>query len=1222
MAWPLSQDYNEAVQNPSSSFADAELCGGEPVLNAMGMPQPRSGNFADVYEFKGVSGARWAVKCFTREVPGLRERYAEISKFLLQAKLPFTVDFKYLDNGLRIRGQWYPVLKMQWVDGFLLNEFIRCNLDKPPLLDGLGQIWMRMGKRLYDAKIAHADLQHGNVILIPGSRNTALAVKLIDYDGMFVPALATRPSGEVGHPSYQHPLRIQERVYSAQVDRLPLLAVACGLRALAVGGQALWDRHDNGDNLLFREADLKNPGSSEVLRELWNIRDPDVHYLTGHLALALSGTLEQVPLLHELSDGRNVKSLSAAQEQQVTSLLGPGAKVARATSTAVTAKAKSTAVQKGAAPASAWEDLDDEPYRSTVKRPQPVRKSVALPLVITAGVLAAAALGGVGFWMLSKKSEPVQPAPAVAQKPPRVADPLKQANPPEKPGEANVPPPVAVPAKENVPPPDKEIAKTVTPKVVTWGGSELLIYGAEVEGDHIRIAPRGRVETKSKYTGPVEVTFEARCQKSMAVRIRQQTFGFSLSDTTNWHKVRFLPVADTLQFWLDDKRVANSPLVPASQPGTVRVLTVEGESEIKSFVVKTAADRPAVVVAARDTAGLRVPEEILCADMPRQYQIGKDFRIAKDWRLSLDYWVPDQEKDERILFAWGEGNQFKSPILLKQTGKSVVVWLQGSGYFGANLPPDVMRQWIPIRLEYKPSSRQVVMYLGEAKTLWPQRDLLPVEPGPAWLGGVPGRSRFAGKIRNLRLENSAAAAVALKPSAEPKPMPTPEKTPVAIKRDKLPAPTPKAIAAADKEIRSAYANEFNRAAKDGFTRRSLIVSLRNQGKTSEDPASRYLCYRYVRDLEVQDRKYAAAIETVQQMNEEFLINPVEEMVKVLAAALAGSQKNSYTDMEIFIACLKVLNEVKKADAFTSVNKVAAYVQAIALRNPKERDYVRILDERVKLFKSLEKEYKKVKKLYPLAQADPPDPKACKAVGRYWAFLKQDWSKGLPLLVASGDDSLAGPARKDLENPGDPQAQVELGNAWMALADKETPLAKTHIQERAKHWFLKALFALPEENRKAVEDRLKMTLPGGAVLRPGLAAEFLKGFKSLKQKVDYKLDFPNGFAVVDPQIPANGFLAKWKGYLWLPEPGVYDIRANSEGTYEISLDNKRLLFGTEVRSNTTTSRLLFEGLHPVEITFQSLQGNATFQLTWTVRRAGNPNQPWNSPGLFYHVTKKR
>jgi hypothetical protein len=71
MSWPLSQEC-KAVQNPHQCFADDELRAGEVVTNALGLPMPRSGNFADVYEVRSpLTDSRWAVKCFTRQVPGL-----------------------------------------------------------------------------------------------------------------------------------------------------------------------------------------------------------------------------------------------------------------------------------------------------------------------------------------------------------------------------------------------------------------------------------------------------------------------------------------------------------------------------------------------------------------------------------------------------------------------------------------------------------------------------------------------------------------------------------------------------------------------------------------------------------------------------------------------------------------------------------------------------------------------------------------------------------------------------------------------------------------------------------------------------------------------------------------------------------------------------------------------------------------------------------------------
>jgi len=313
MAWPTSQDYNEAIQDPRTSLKDPELCGGAATTNALGMPQTRSGNFADVYEFHCPGGGRYALKCFTREVRGLQQRYQAISDHLRQAKLPFTVDFKYLEKGVRIRGECYPLLKMQWVEGFTLNTFVRDHLDKPATLDGLIQIWLRMARRLREARLAHADLQHGNVLLVPGSTASSLAVKLIDYDGMFIPALKDKKSGEVGHPAYQHPQRLREGTYNAEVDRFPTLVIVTALRCLVSGGRSLWERYDNGDNLLFREADLREPDKSALFAELRGLKDQGAVELVKHLAGAAYRPLDDAPLVEDLLPERKTAIPVAAK---------------------------------------------------------------------------------------------------------------------------------------------------------------------------------------------------------------------------------------------------------------------------------------------------------------------------------------------------------------------------------------------------------------------------------------------------------------------------------------------------------------------------------------------------------------------------------------------------------------------------------------------------------------------------------------------------------------------------------------------------------------------------------------------------------------------------------------------------------------------------------------------------------------------------------------------
>jgi WD40 repeat protein len=334
MTWPTSQDYNEAVQE-SVNLADPSLQGGEVVVNALGLPVPRSGNFADVYQFKSADGKSWALKCFTRKVSGLRDRYARIDEHLAKAKLPFTIRFQFFEEGIQVKGEWFPLLKMEWVEGIPLNEFVAQNLTKPQYLQALLLMWAKLTTRLREDNIAHADLQHGNVLLVPGATPQKLGLKLIDYDGMWVPALAERHSGEVGHPNYQHPIRIKKNLYNADVDRFPHLVIASGLRAALVGGPAIWKRFDSEDNLLFREADLRNPANSPLLKALWELNDSVLRTLVGQLALSASQPLRQTPWLDDVLSAEGGPRLSAEEERKVESMLRAAAPPAKVVPSAV-----------------------------------------------------------------------------------------------------------------------------------------------------------------------------------------------------------------------------------------------------------------------------------------------------------------------------------------------------------------------------------------------------------------------------------------------------------------------------------------------------------------------------------------------------------------------------------------------------------------------------------------------------------------------------------------------------------------------------------------------------------------------------------------------------------------------------------------------------------------------------------------------------------------------
>ena len=282
MAWPGITDYSEAIQNPSLCFKGTDLEAGVLATNQRGMPLVFSGAFACVYQVS-VGGRKYAVRCFTREVKDQRDRYNQLSDYLRQTidHHPFFVKFEYLERGIRLKGNWYPIVKMDWVEGEPLSKFVESKRNDPDTLRSIADRW-RFGPAvsLRGLRIAHNDLQHGNV-MVQGDGN----IRLVDYDGIFLPRFRGERSPEEGHKNFQHPDRSAEH-YGDYVDNFPSLVIYLSLLAVAAD-PGLWSFH-NEDNLILTQNDYADPASSELFESA------EAHPQTLMWLTELTGILEGV----------------------------------------------------------------------------------------------------------------------------------------------------------------------------------------------------------------------------------------------------------------------------------------------------------------------------------------------------------------------------------------------------------------------------------------------------------------------------------------------------------------------------------------------------------------------------------------------------------------------------------------------------------------------------------------------------------------------------------------------------------------------------------------------------------------------------------------------------------------------------------------------------------------------------------------------------------------
>ncbi len=282
--WPTAQDFLEAVQNPQQNLSDGELKAARTELNILGLPKVASGMFASVYQL--VSDTKsWAVRCFNDPPGDNHERYQAVSHFILSDDLPYTVDFAYIKEGIRLEQIWYPIVKMNWVEGVPLNLFIDKHLDDKTVLTDLRAEFRKMVEKLQENGIAHGDLQHGNILVSEGE------IYLVDYDAFYVPELAGKKSKELGHANYQHPARSAEHFgnyldnFSAHIIDLSLLCL--------IEEPELWEKFEGGDEcILFRQQDFLSSKKSPLFNHLLNHKNSEIK----EAASAILAYLEMDPV--------------------------------------------------------------------------------------------------------------------------------------------------------------------------------------------------------------------------------------------------------------------------------------------------------------------------------------------------------------------------------------------------------------------------------------------------------------------------------------------------------------------------------------------------------------------------------------------------------------------------------------------------------------------------------------------------------------------------------------------------------------------------------------------------------------------------------------------------------------------------------------------------------------------------------------------------------------
>ena len=285
MQYPLISEYVKAIQDAADNLD--KLAYLTPVLDDHGEPYRSSGAFAVVFKMQDKStGKYYALKCFTEEQEGRADAYRQIADELNMVDSPYITSVKYMEKELFVDSQCeedeFPVLLMDWVEGETMEAYISANYHNQSAMSMLCYRFGKMAAWLRTQSFAHGDIKPDNIIVRPDG-----SLALVDYDGMFVPAMKGSKSPTIGTKDFSHPLRTMDD-FDETIDDFSLASIALSLKAISMNFTLL-DIYGASDRLLFSENDYRNPSNSKVISALQDLMcDKDFCTLYSLFMLALA----------------------------------------------------------------------------------------------------------------------------------------------------------------------------------------------------------------------------------------------------------------------------------------------------------------------------------------------------------------------------------------------------------------------------------------------------------------------------------------------------------------------------------------------------------------------------------------------------------------------------------------------------------------------------------------------------------------------------------------------------------------------------------------------------------------------------------------------------------------------------------------------------------------------------------------------------------------------
>jgi hypothetical protein len=289
-------------------------------------------------------------------------------------------------------------------------------------------------------------------------------------------------------------------------------------------------------------------------------------------------------------------------------------------------------------------------------------------------------------------------------------------------------------------------------------------------------------------------------------------------------------------------------------------------------------------------------------------------------------------------------------------------------------------------------------------------------------------------------------------------------------RAKLPEPEQASLVRAEKSIKELFKTDYAKNQPESM--RAFAVRLIGQAiETRDDPAARFVLLREAGTLAAQAGEFGIALVALDRIGKEFATDSAT--LKVTAFKTAAASTSATKQRNLAEAALGIFNEVVAQTNPKAAQDLLSVAESAAAKVASEPLNAKIQSRRAELAEIL-RAFEAYRAALPTVEVQPDDPNANLIVGKYLAFIRGDWPTGLTHLSKCGDQSLKALATRDLGTPGDPTAQVQLGDDWWDVAEALSPALKRQGALRSAHWYRAASTNLTGLSLTKARERITAT----------------------------------------------------------------------------------------------------------------------------------------------------